>query len=97
MEEERKLPKFLKENEDGTYTITAKGKEYVMKEVSGSHLENARKLATSMNKSEEAVIAMKSLVSPEINESDFFDLPGSVYLKLTGATQYIYGLTDFLE
>lgn len=93
----RKMPSFINENEDGTFTVTAKGKEYILKELSGSQVDNARKLAGSMNKPEESVIAMKSLVSPELDESEFFDLPGSIYMKLTGAIQYIYELTDFLE
>ena len=95
--EEKKLPKFMKENDDGTYTITAKGKEYVLKELTGREIEKARKVAESQKIDESAAFAMRGLVSPEMNESDFVDLPGAVYFKLTGATKWIYELDDFLE
>lgn len=94
---ERKIPSWLNENEDGTWTATIKGTEYVFKELSGRELESAKNIAEKKGKSEDAMIAAKSLTSPEIKESDFVDLPGSIYLKLIGAVQFVYELDNFLD
>lgn len=92
-----KIPSFIEENEDETFTIKTRKRSYVMKELSGEDLEKARALAPKIGKSEEAVIALKSLVDSDMNESDFFKLGGATYVKLTGAVQYIYELNDFLQ
>lgn len=93
----RKMPSFIIQNEDGTYTVQTKEGDFTLKELSGEKLDSARRIAAQIGKSEEPVIAAKSIVKPQLDQSEFFDLPGSVYMKLTGAIQYIYELTDFLE
>lgn len=95
MAEERKLPKFLTENDDGTWTVEAKGKQYVFQELNGGQVLNARKSAEKLQLSEEVVLAMKSLKSPEMSQSDILDLPGSVMFKFAKAMEFVYGIDDF--
>lgn len=95
--EDRKLPSWLKMNDDFTYTATVRGVEYTFKELKGRELNSIGKLTENSNKPEEAILAAKSLISPEIPESEFFDLEGSVYLKLCATIKYVYELDNFLE
>lgn len=98
MTAERKIPKFITENEDGTYTVLAKGKEYVLEELDGEGLEKAKTVASNLKTvSEDAMIAARSLKSPEMSDSDFLKLPGSIYAKLIAATAYVYEFDDFLD
>ena len=95
------LPDFIKENEDGTYTITLKKEKLIpegkviMEEKSGKVLESCQKMSDSINKPYEALLAVRSCVEPKLTNDDLENLKGSNYFKLKSAVLYIYGMSDF--
>ena len=92
------LPHWIKETEqEGTYSATIRKKEYVMKELPGRVMNNVRRLAENTNQDYDILLVSKSLVKPEMAESDIQDLPGGVLVQLQLMTKFVYGLDAFLE
>ena len=101
-EQLKEMPSFLKENEDGTYTLTLKKEEklpdgtLVLEEQDGNAIESCEKLATNVGKEMEMLLARRSCKEPKLTDEDITNLKGSNYMKLKYAVMYVYGLNDFL-
>jgi len=97
-----KMPKFITENEDGTYTIKLKKEtlipdgEVIMQELNGDAIESCTKLGEATKKEMEVLLARRSCTKPKLSDEDFSKLKGSNYMKLKYATIIVYGLNDFL-
>jgi len=98
----KKMPSWIKENEDGTFTLSLKKEnlipdgKVVMEEQNGQVLESCQKLSTSTGKEMEVLLARRSIISPKLTDEDFDKLKGSNFIKLKYAVMKIYGLADFL-
>jgi hypothetical protein len=98
----KEIPKFLQENEDGTYTLLLKKEEkipdgkIILEEQSGTVIESCQKLSENVGKDMEILLARRSCKEPKLTDEDISTLKGSNYMKLKFATMYVYGLNDFL-
>ena len=99
----KKMPSFLVENEDGTYTLTLKKEELIpdgtiiLEEKGGKIIERCEKMAARIDKEMEVLLARHSCKEPKLTDEQIEDLKGSNYMKLKYATMFVYGLNDFLQ
>ena len=91
-----KKPSYIIENEDGTFTIKTRHRDYTMKELSGEEVEKCEKLSDNTNVEIDVLLASRSIVDEDITDATFNKIPGSDYFKLKMAVAYIYGMNDFL-
>jgi len=97
-----KVPQFITENEDGTYTVKLKKEKLIpdgkviMEELNGDAIESCTKLAEVIKKEMEVLLARRSCKEPKLSDEEFSKLKGSNYMKLKYATIVVYGLNDFL-
>lgn len=96
MDKLKEMPKWISENEDGTYTVTTKSGDYIMEEQSGEVYEKASRLSEKLNIDLDSLLVTRSLVKPKLTDDEFKSLKGSSYLKLKMAITYIYDMQDFL-
>lgn len=89
-------PKWLEEQEDGSFKIDTKKGVFILEEQSGEIMEQCSRIAEKTNKSMESLLARRTIKSPETTDDEFSKLPGSVYTKIKMATIFIHGLNDFL-
>jgi len=92
----KKMPKWLVANDDETFTLSAKGKDYIFEEKSGEVIEQAQMLSEKTKKDYEILLARLSLVEPKLSDKDITELPGSVYMKFKLGINHVYGMSDFL-
>lgn len=96
LEKLKKIPKWMKENEDGTFDVEIYGKIYKMKEQDGLTMEKCERMAKRTNTSMEVLLTPRSIVDPKMSDAEFGALGGKTYMKLKMATIYLYGMNDFL-
>lgn len=98
----QEMPKFLTENEDGTYTLICKKEDkipdgqIILEEKSGKVIESCQKMADNVGKEMEILLARRSCKEPQLTDEDIEELKGSNYMKLKFAVMYVYGMNDFL-
>ena len=98
----KKMPEFITENEDGTYTIKLKKEKLIpdgkviMDELNGDAIESCTRLEEATKKEMEVLLARRSCTKPKLTDEDFLNLKGSNYMKLKFAVMSIYGFGDFL-
>jgi len=88
---------WLKENEDETYTfIGKKNVEYVLKELEGDQIMSVFEIAEKSNGSINpmSLLVARSLIKPEIPDTEVGKIKGSDFLKLIMAVKEINGLGD---
>lgn len=91
------FPEWMKENEDGTFTIHTRHGEYVMEEQVEEVLTTCSRLSEKLKIPMESLLAVKSLIrESKMSDEDFSKLKGSVSTRLKIATTYLYDLGDFL-
>lgn len=97
MSKMKDMPSFMTENEDETYTIKCRKRDFILKELSGGGVEKSNDLASKSGKDEVTILIQKSLITPEISDMDFSDaILGHELIRLKSAITWLYGLMDFL-
>lgn len=92
----KEKPKFIIENDDGTFTIQTRHRTYTMKELNGEEVEKLETLSENTKQEIDVLLASRSIVDEDITDVSFKKIPGSDYYKLKLAVTYIYGMNDFL-
>lgn len=92
------FPKWMKENDDGTFTITTRHGKFIMEEQTEDVVQACAKLGERTKTPMESLLVTRSLVGDEVvKDEDFGKLKGSVSTRLKIAVTYLYDLGDFLQ
>ncbi len=91
-----KIPQWLTENENETWTVKGKKKDYILEEQNGGVIDSCQKLAEKTNTPMESLLASRSTKEPKLSDAEIKELKGGDYMRLKMAIVYIYGLNDFL-
>jgi hypothetical protein len=95
MEKMQKLPSWIIENEDGTYTVKTKDGDFIMEEQSGEVIDKVNRLSEKTNVDVDSLLVTRSLIEPKLSDEDLKKLKGSSYMRLKAAIAYVYDMTDF--
>lgn len=91
------FPEWMKENEDGTFTVTTRHGKYILEEQTEEVVQTCSKLSEKAKVPMECLLVTRSLVGDsKINDDEFNKLKGSVSTKLKIAVTYLYDLGDFM-
>ena len=98
MEEKKSsFPEWMKENEDGTFTITTRHDVYIMEEQLEEVMESCTKLSEKFKLSLPSLLVTRSLIGEnKVTDDEFKKLKGSVSTRLKMAVTYLYDLGDFM-